>query len=194
MDSLLAVIVGIGLAASCGFHVFVPMLVVGVAFRAGYLEAAEGFAWLGSWPALLAFAVATVLEIAAFYVPWLDNLLDSIASPLAVVAGVVLFAATTGNIDPLLQWSLAVIAGGGSAAVVQGGTTVTRAASTTTTGGVANFALTTLETICGFVFSTLSIVVPVLAVILLLLVVIRMYYAGRSVIRGLLDRLTRAKS
>ncbi len=134
-----------------------------------------------------------MLEITAFYVPWLDNLLDSIASPLAVVAGVVLFASTTGNIDPLLQWSLAVIAGGGSAAVVQGGTVVTRAVSTTTTGGMVNFVLTTLETISGFVFSALSIVVPVLAAILLLFVVICMYYAGRSAMRRLLNRTSRAE-
>ena len=183
MENVLAVVVGIGLAASCGFRVFVPMLMAGVAIRAGYLNAAEGFVWLGSWPALMAFTVATAAEIGAYYIPWLDNALDAIASPLAVVAGIVLFAATMGDFDPLLQWSLAIIAGGGSAAVVQGGTVLTRAASTTTSGGVVNFAFTTLESAAGLVISGLSLIAPVLAFVLLLIIVIAMYYAGRIVIR-----------
>ena len=86
---MIAVMIGIGLAASCGFRVFVPMLVAGVTIRTGILDAADGFAWLGSTSALLALAIATVLEIGAYYVPWLDNLLDSIATPLAITAGVV---------------------------------------------------------------------------------------------------------
>src|SRR5688500_4384794 len=93
VDSLLTVMVGIGLAASCGFRVFVPMLVVSAAANTGYLTLAESFQWLGTRAALVAFAVAALVESGAYYVPWLDNLLDTIASPMAVAAGVILFAA-----------------------------------------------------------------------------------------------------
>jgi hypothetical protein len=136
MDSALAVIVGIGLAASCGFRVFVPLLVCSVAANAGYLELAEGFQWIGTWAAFAAFAVAATVEVAAYYVPWLDNLLDTIASPAGMIAGVILFAASVTDLDPLLHWSLALIAGGGAAGIVQGGTVVTRVAYTTSNGGV----------------------------------------------------------
>ncbi len=185
MESLLAIIVGVGLAASTGFRVFVPLLVVSVAANAGYIALAENFDWLGTWTALVAFAVAAAIEVAAYYVPWLDNLLDTIASPIAVIAGAVLFAASVTGFDPFLQWSLAIIAGGGSAAIVQGGTVVTRVASTTTTGGLANFVVSTLETLAGFFFAVMSIVVPLLALILLLAVVGSMYYVGRQVLRKL---------
>ena len=167
VDSLLAVMVGIGLAASCGFRVFVPMLVVSAAVNTGYLTVAESFQWLGTPAALVAFAVAALVESGAYYIPWLDNLLDTIASPMAVVAGVMLFAASVVDLDPLLRWSLAIIAGGGSAAIVQGGTVASRLASTTTTGGLANFVISTIETIAGVLFSVLSIAVPVLALVLL---------------------------
>ena len=183
METFLAVLMGLGLAASCGFRVFVPMLVAGVAARAGILDPSSGFAWIGSTPALAAFAVATLIEIAAYYVPWVDNLLDTIASPASVVAGIFLSAAMLGDIPPLMQWSLALIAGGGAAAIVQGGTTATRLTSTATTAGTANFMLTTLETLASVVFAVMSIAVPVLAAALLLLVIGLMYYAGRGVLR-----------
>jgi hypothetical protein len=188
VETLLAVMVGIGLAASCGFRVFVPMLVVSAAANTGYLALADSFAWLGTPAALVAFAVAALVESGAFYIPWLDNLLDTIASPLAVIAGVVLFAASVVELDPLVRWSLAIVAGGGSAALVQGGTVATRLASTTTTGGLANFVVSTFELLAGLFFPVLAIVVPVLTFVLLLAVIGVMYYTGRRVLSAFLSR------
>ena len=113
------------------------------------------------------------------------HLLDIIASPAAVVAGAILFAASAVPLDPFMRWSLAIIAGGGSAAVVQGGTVLTRLASTTTTGGLANFVISTLETVAGLVFSLLSLVIPVLTLIAMTILVATMYYAGRQILQGL---------
>ena len=188
MDAVLAVLVGIGLAASCGFRVFVPFLVTSAAALGGYLDVAQNFDWLGTWTAFSAFAVATLVEILAYYVPWLDNLLDALTSPLAVIAGIVLFAASVTGIDPFLKWTLAVIAGGGSAALVQGGTVLARVASTTSTGGMANFVIATVESLAGVFFSLISIVVPFLAIVLMLAAIGCMYYIGRQVLRQLVSR------
>ena len=183
MDSVVAILVGLGLAASCGFRVFVPLLAASVAANSGYLNPSDGFDWLGTKSALLAFAVAAAMEVLAYTIPWLDNLLDTIASPIAVLAGMLLFAAAVTGIDPFLKWTLAVIAGGGSAAIVQGGTVLARAASTTTTGGLANIVVSTLESVLGVFFSIISIAVPLLAVVLLVLVIACMYYVGRRTLR-----------
>lgn len=188
METFIAAVVGIGLAASCGFRVFVPLLVASAAAHFGYLELNEGFAWLGTPAALIAFGVAAVMESAAYYVPWLDHLLDAVATPTAAVAGAILFAASAVKLDPFLLWSLAVIAGGGSAAVVQGGTILTRLASTTATGGLGNFVVSTMETVAGFVFSVLSMIVPLLALLLLIIVVGCMYFVGRQIARSLIRR------
>jgi hypothetical protein len=187
MDAVLAVLVGVGLAASCGFRVFVPFLVTSGAALSGYLDVAQNFDWLGTWTAFSAFGVATLVEILAYYIPWLDNLLDALTSPLAVIAGTVLFAASVTGIDPFLKWTLAIIAGGGSAALVQGGTVLTRIASTTTTGGLANFVVSTLESLAGVFFSLISIVIPLVAVILIIAAVGCMYYMGRKVLRQLVS-------
>jgi len=79
----LTAIAGFALAATAGFRVFVPMLVAGLAVRSGHLTVAEEMAWIGTTPALLSFGVATVLEAAAVQVPWLDNVLDVVATPAA---------------------------------------------------------------------------------------------------------------
>jgi hypothetical protein len=188
MEPILSIILGIGLAASCGFRVFVPLLVTSGAALGGYIHLANGFDWLGTWAAFITFGAASVTEIAAYYVPWLDNLLDTVASPIGIIAGVILFAASVTNVDPLLRWSLAVIAGGGAAGVIQGGTVVARAASTATSGGLANFILSTFEAVAGFSFSVLAIAVPVVCVVLLVITACMMYYFGRHVIRTISKR------
>ena len=95
-----------------------------MAAQTGHLTLAGGFDWIGSKPALVVFAAATLLEVLAYYVPWIDNLLDVVAGPAAVVAGIVITASVVTDVDPLLRWSLAVIAGGGAAAATQGATTM----------------------------------------------------------------------
>ncbi|HJQ80999.1 MAG TPA: DUF4126 domain-containing protein [Lacipirellulaceae bacterium] len=183
VEFALATLLGIGLAASCGFRVFAPLLVTSAATYGGYLQLTAGFEWIATLPALLAFAVATLFETLAYYVPWFDNLLDTVASPLAVIAGMVLFAAAAIGLDPFLKWTLAIIAGGGSAAVVQGGTVFARGASTAMTGGLANFVISTFELFAGVFFPVVAIVVPLVAVVLLAAVVTGMYAVARRLMR-----------
>lgn len=171
MEVVLGLCVGVGLAAACGFRVFVPFLVMGVAQRADALSLASGFEWIGSDAALATFAVATALEVAGYYVPWVDNLLDGIATPAAGVAGTVITASMIGGLDPMLQWSLAIIAGGGAAMTVQTLTVGTRAMSTLTTGGLANPVVSTVEAGASTALAVVAVVVPVLAVLAVLLLV-----------------------
>ena len=166
VETVLSVCLGVALAAACGFRVFVPLLVVSTASRVGWLTLGDSFGWIGSTPALITFAVATILEIGAYYVPWLDNLLDSIAGPAAVVAGVLVSAAVLTEVDPLVKWTLAIVAGGGAAGAVQAATTGARGLSTVTTLGAANPILATAELGGSLLLSLISLLVPVLALIL----------------------------
>jgi hypothetical protein len=117
---------------------------------------------MGSTAGLIAFGTATVLEIAGYYIPWVDNLLDTLASPAAVIAGTLVTASMVAEMSPFLKWTLAVIAGGGVAGLVQGTTVLTRGASSATTGGLANPILATAELGGSLITSLLSLVVPVL--------------------------------
>jgi hypothetical protein len=165
MDTLLSVFLGVGLSAACGFRVFVPLLVMSVASLTGQMTLSPEFEWIGTYPALAAFAIATIFEIAAYYIPWVDNLLDTVAIPAATVAGTIVMASAVSELSPFLKWALAVIVGGGVAGTVQGFTTITRIASTATTGGLGNPVVSTVEAGGSLLMSILAIAVPVLAVI-----------------------------
>ena len=171
----MSIMIGVALSATCGFRVFVPLLAVNIGTRAldadgqPLIELAGGFDWLSSDIALMVFLVATLFEIGGYYIPWIDNLLDTIASPASIVAGTVITASFVTGMDPWLQWLLGVIAGGGAAGAVQATTVVARAGSTVTTGGLGNPIVASVETSGAFLGSALSIVAVKLAIVLFVL-------------------------
>lgn len=168
MDVLLALGIGITLSAACGFRIFVPPLVMSLGAIYGDVQLGESFAWLGTYPALMGLAAATVVEVLAYYIPVVDNLLDSIEIPTAIAVGTLLMSASIGgltDIEPLLKWAIAIVVGGGTAGIVESFTVMTRAASTTMTGGAANPVMSTMEVLSAGVLSLLGILVPFIAVI-----------------------------
>jgi hypothetical protein len=170
METILSVALGLALAAACGFRVFVPFLVMSLANRAGYLELSSSFAWVGSDGALWALGAATVLEIGGYYIPWVDHLLDMVASPVAVVAGVIATGAVITDIDPFWKWTLAVVAGGGLATTTQALSVAGRGVSTATTLGLGNPLVATGEAAGSFGLSALAILAPLAALGLFLLI------------------------
>jgi hypothetical protein len=166
-NTILSVCLGIGLAAACGFRIFVPFLIMNLAVRTGWLAVSGSFEWIGSTPALVVFAVATGLEIGGYYIPWLDHLLDSVATPTAVVAGVIASASVITGMDPLLKWTVAAIVGGAVAGTVQAATGLTRGVSLISTGGLANPLVSSAEAVGAVAMSTMAIFVPLAAAVLL---------------------------
>jgi len=169
METILSICLGIGLSAACGFRVFAPMLVISIASLSGHVSLSPGFQWIATYPTLIAFSVATAVEVAGYYIPWVDHALDTIATPAAIVAGAVVSASMITGMSPLLKWTLAIIAGGGVAGLVQGTTVMTRAASTATTGGLANPLVATIELGGAVLSSIAAILAPVVFVIFLAL-------------------------
>jgi hypothetical protein len=187
METAVSIALGIGLSAAAGFRVFVPLFALSIAGYTGYLELSPGFAWMGTLPALISFGTATVLEVLAFYIPWLDNMLDTLATPAAVFAGVLVSASVITDLPPLLKWVLSIIGGGGIAGVIQGATVLTRLKSTTFTAGIGNPVVSTAE-LGGSVLTSLSaIFLPVITVLvvglfaLLVFVITRRFLFGRRV-------------
>ncbi len=178
METMLSIFVGVGLAAACGFRIFVPLLVMSIASLTGQIALSPEFEWIATYPALAAFSIATLFEVAAYYIPWIDNLLDTIAVPAATVAGTIVMASAVSEMTPFLKWGLAVIVGGGVAGTVQGFTSIARLASTATTGGLGNPAVSTVEAGGSVVLSILAITLPVVAVIA---VVVILFFAFRKI-------------
>ena len=176
-DLALSIVLGIALAAATGFRVFLPMLIVSGAAYAGHLQLDSSFAWLGTPSALTMLSVAALAEVLAYYVPVIDNLLDTLATPAALIAGTIVSAAVVTDVPPMVKWTAAVIAGGGIAGLTQGLTGILRAHSTVLTGGLGNPVIATAELGGALLISFLALVAPAAAValvILFLLVAIRL--------------------
>ncbi|MBU3848325.1 MAG: DUF4126 domain-containing protein [Candidatus Acinetobacter avistercoris] len=173
METILGLCVGIGLSAACGFRVFVPLLVMSIASLVGWFEPMKGFEWLAMPSVCVALGIVTFFEIGAYYIPWVDNLLDSIATPAALIAGTLsTMAVSSGEMSQFVGWASALIVGGGTATAVQMSTVAVRGLSTATTGGIANPIVSTGEWIGAFVVSILAFIVPVLVVIVFIIALI----------------------
>ena len=158
-----AICLGVCLSAACGLRVFLPFLIVSVATKCGLLELRDGWQWLGSWPAITAFSTATVLEIGSYYVPWIDNLLDSIATPAAGISGMLMTVAVMpADMSALQSWCLGIIAGGGTATGVQLVSVGARAVSSASTGGLGNHIVSTGEAVGAFAISISALFAPVI--------------------------------
>jgi hypothetical protein len=179
-DLALSVALGVGLAAATGFRIFLPMLVASIAANTGHLPLAESFAWLGTPTALIVLGVAALAEIFAYYIPGVDNLLDTLATPAALVAGTVISAAVITDLPPMVKWATAIIAGGGVAGLMQSTTALLRAKSTVFTGGVGNPVIATTELGSSLFVSLLALAAPFVA---LLLVVLFLWLALRFLLR-----------
>jgi hypothetical protein len=170
-ETIVSFLLGIGLSAAVGFRVFVPMLLVSLTSMAGWITLSPGFEWMGTPVAALVFGMATLAELLAFLVPWISNALDSIATPAATIAGVIMMAAVLTEMSPIARWALAIIAGGGVALTVQGATVVTRAAAAGATGGAASPIVGLVEAIGALVITITTIVIPAIMGTLILIVV-----------------------
>lgn len=175
LEIVMTIIIGIGLSATCGFRVFVPFFIMSIASLAGYLDLGGGFQWVGTYPALIAFGVATLLEIAAYFFPYVDNLLVTISSPVGILAGVLVSAAVITDVNPILQWSLAIIAGGGAATATTVISNTIHHGSTALSGGVANPVVSAVETTGSMVMSALAVLAPVIAVLLIIIGMVVVY-------------------
>jgi hypothetical protein len=184
MENLLSIMIGMGLSAACGFRVFVPMLILSIAGLTGQLPLAPGFEWIATWPALLAFATATLLEVLAYYLPWIDHLLDLVAGPAALIAGVLACASVLQDLPPLVKWSIALIGGGGMAGIIQGATTLVRLKSTLFTGGLGNPIISTLELAAAITTSLMALFLPPLGLIALLILLFFIWKKSKRFIFG----------
>ena len=163
-ESYLAVLIGIGLSAACGFRVFIPLLVMSIASATGHIELSESMSWVSSMPAIIALSVASILEVSAYLIPFVDNLLDIAAGPAAVVAGTIVTASFITDMSPFVKWSVAIIAGGGVAASVQSATTIARTSSSTMTAGLGNIIVSSGEAFGAVFLSVLAILFPIIAI------------------------------
>lgn len=177
----ISVAVGIGLAAASGFRVFLPLFIVSLASYFNFIPISDTF----GLPSPITLGIATVVEIFAYYIPIIDNFLDTLSIPMASLAGTLLFASQFIEVNSFLMWALALIAGGGIAATISSVFSGARAMSTTTTGGIGNFVVATTENAGA---GLMSILFPILAIIIVFLILGIIIFYGKKLFRKINDK------
>ena len=174
---IMATLMGISLAAASGFRVFLPPFLLSVAARLDivwFLEldlVGTQFEFFTSTLAIIVLGIATAAEFAGYYAPWIDNALDTIATPASILAGVVMTAIVLEGSEPIIQWAVAIVAGGGVAATIQSATVATRSLSSTFTFGLGNPAVATGENIASVALTLIAILIPFISAFVVILVV-----------------------
>jgi len=191
-DTLIELMLAISLSAAAGFRVFVPLLALSAASVLGHVDLPTNFDWIENPQALGLFAIACVLEIIGYSIPWMDHLLDILATPAAIITGTIVAASVAPEMDPLVKWTLALAAGGGTAGLTKGLMNILRATSTAVSGGLTNPIFSALELAIAAVLSALAITVPAIAAAVVIGVLGFAIYKIRAFFVKFQDRQTNA--
>jgi hypothetical protein len=184
METLIAVSVGLGLAAAAGMRVFLPLFVLGLAGSSGVVPLASGWEWVASPAALIGLGTAMALEIAAYYVPWVDQALDVVATPAAVIAGMIATASVLVDVPPLLKWAVVIVGGGGVAGLTQGVSVLARITSSTLTGGMANPVVSTAEWVGALFVAAIAVLLPLIGLVVSVLLIVYLVRRARRIRRS----------
>ena len=174
---------GVCLSAACGFRTFIPLLAVGIAAHFGVIPVDPKFAWLATTAGLMSLGTAAVLEVAGYYIPVVDHALDVIATPMSMVAGVLVMFTSLSSDHGLIGWLLAILVGGGISGAVQLTTVKARAISTGTTAGLGNPVVATGELAGSAMLSALALLLPAMAVVVAILILLVLWRMTRWVRR-----------
>ena len=177
----MALCLGIGLSAACGFRVFIPPLALSIAAHGGAIQLSSDWQWVGTYPALITLGIAATVEVLAYFIPWVSNLLDSIEIALAPIAGMFVTASSlsiAGEFNPVVVWTVSAIAGGATAETVEVATSLTRLVASGATAGMGGPVVSIMEMISSIVMSILA----------MLIVVFLMIFFVRRILRFLSQR------
>src|SRR5258708_7507792 len=130
---LASVALGVSLAAACGLRAFLPLFVLGLAARFGFVDLGESFVWLRRTPALWSPGSAVAGGLLAAKIPLVHHLPAPIATPVRTAAGALVLAAAVVDLPLWVVAILAIIVGGGVALAVHVAKSGVRAPSSAAT-------------------------------------------------------------
>lgn len=168
MEILNGLLSSFGLSGAAGLNAYLPLLLVGLLNRFGYVQLDDPYSFISSTPALIGIAVIGALDFVGDKIPGVDHALHLVGGVVNAAAGALLFASQhglAGHLNPTLALALGFLVAGG----VHAGRTVVRPAATTLTAGLGNPVVSAAEDASSLTLSVLAVFAPVLGVLVLLL-------------------------
>lgn len=161
-----SVVLGVSLAASCGLRAFLPLFVLGAGARLGLVDLGDAFQWLAHTPALLALGIGVILELLADKIPFVNHVLDWLATPLRALAGMLVLAAAIVDLPTWVVALLAIIIGGGVALAVSVTKSGIRKTSSAVTAGASTPVHSFVEDVVCLLSTVFSLVFWIVALVI----------------------------
>ncbi|MCX6647275.1 MAG: DUF4126 domain-containing protein [bacterium] len=179
IEIIFALLMGFSLAATCGLRAFLPLLIISLGAKAGFITLSSGFDWMASWPAIIVFGTATILEILGDKVPTVDHILDAGGTIVRPIAGAVAASSLIQGMNPLMTMVVGIIIGATIAGIVNAIKGTVRGLSTAVTGGIANPVVSIVEDGATALTGVLSLVVPYITAVG---IIVALVYTGKVVV------------
>ena len=185
MPVALAILLGVGLAASAGLNAFVPLLFLSAAahFHLAGIALGEHFSWLASDTALLVLLIATLVELIADKFPAADHALHMAGMVIRPLAGALAAASVFTKSDPVIAGVVAIMVAAPTSLAVNSAKAATRLASTVSTFGCANPILSLIEDFISLAVAAISIFAPLLVPVVLAVFVLALVTITRRLRR-----------
>jgi len=172
MDALhwiLTICIGLGLAASTGFNVTLPLLILSALshFHVAGVTLRGDFAWLSSDTAIISLSVASVVEFLADKIPAVDHAVHAIRMVAGPVAGAIAASSVQTHADPAAAILIGLIVGGTTSLGFTGAVASLRVASSALTFGLGNPILSLLEDGLSVGLTALGLFAPVFVPVIL---------------------------
>ena len=177
MEALFGIGSAFGLSTSAGLNAYIPMLMVSIMGRMGWLDLGEPYNIMESWWVIGILSVLLLVEVFVDKIPAVDSVNDAIQTLVRPAAGALMFASQANiitEVNPIIAVVLGILLAGG----VHATKATVRPVVTTASVGTGNWAVSIVEDIVAFFVSLMSIIVPLLAVVCVvafIILVIRFY-------------------
>ena len=178
MDSVTGYFTALGLSTAAGLNAYIPLLAVGLLSRyTDLIDLPAPWDHLGD---PLVLGIVTLVGLADFIgdkVPVIDHGLHLLGMAVAPIVGGILALATADAID--IEPGFAVVLGVAAALATQLGRTAARPAATVTTAGAGNSVVSLGEDGASGTLSVTSVLWPVVAAILAVIVLVAAFLLWR---------------
>ena len=171
MELLLGIFSAFGLSASAGLNAYIPLFTIAVIARyTDWFKLNPPYDNLGNPWIIILLGVLVIIEFLADKIPAVNHVNDVIQTFVRPTAGAIVFAASASNlthVNPVFALVAGLLVSGGVHAVKSA---VVRPIVTATTGGAGNIPVSIAEDATSTAVSILSIIVPVIAACLMVLI------------------------
>jgi hypothetical protein len=188
-STVTALLSALGLSGAGGLNAWMPLMVVAILGRAGWVDLDPAFSELTRTPVILALVALFVLDFVADKIPAVDHAMHAAGAIVHPVVGAALFDLQAGGHSPL---AVNLLAGAGVAGTLHAARATARPVVNGASGGLGAPLVSLLEDIASLLLTLVAFLLPALAALVVIVLLVGAILLARRARRMLRRRAERA--